>query len=211
MKLLLAIFAATVLIWSAAPALADKGSFEECPGLDYKNRFSKKFIGEFDFMGGNYLGDYSQNTWAAGGRGYFHINHIVGIGVEYLYSHLRTDAASSAGQVMRTKNQHILDLHAILNNEIMFAAGKSAIPMDLFLTVGGGSVNINRQWKWLAMVGGGVKVFLKPRWMALRVDVASYIHPVQTTSGDQIAGDVSFLFGMAFHFPYRPPEHLVKN
>ena len=56
------------------------------------------------------------------------------------------------------------------------------------------------------MIGGGLKVYLNPKWMALRVDVNSYIHPNPTITGNEIAGDVSFLFGLAFHFPYRMPE-----
>lgn len=179
---------------------------EMCHDLDWRNRFSKKYIGEFDFFFGNYLGDYSQNTWTTGGRAYFHINHIFAVGAEYMYTDLRVDGPSSFGQVKKTDDQHIIDGQLMINNEILFAAGKSQIPMDLYLTVGGGMINTNRSWNWLAMIGGGLKVYLKPKWMALRVDVNSYIHPNPTIGGDEIAGDVSFLFGLAFHFPYRVQE-----
>ena len=178
---------------------------ELCRTLDYRHRFSKKHIGEIDVFFGNYLGDFSQNTWSAGGRAYFHINHVFALGAEYNYSHIRVDSTSSFGRILQDKNQHILNAQLMINNEILFAAGKKQIPMDLYLTVGAGSLRINRQWKWLASIGGGVKVYLKPKWMALRIDVNSYIHPTPTATGNQIAGDVSFLFGLAFHFPYRPP------
>ena len=73
-----------------------------------------------------------------------------------------------------------------------------------------GSLNINDSWKWLAVIGGGLKVYMKPRWLALRVDVNSYIHPNPTVTGDEITGDVSFLFGLAFHFPYRMPATVAN-
>ena len=44
----------------------------------------------------------------------------------------------------------------------------------------------------MELAGGGFKVYLKQKWMTLRVNVYSYIHPT-------ISGDVSFLSGLAFH------------
>jgi len=177
-----------------------------CRELDYRYRFSKKGVGEIDILGGNYIGDYSQNTWAVGGRGYVHINHMFAVGAEYLYAHLRADSSSNFGKNLTNKNQHALSAQLMINNEILFAAGKSQIPMDLYLTVGGGAVRMNSDWAWLAVIGGGVKIYLKPKWMALRIDVNSYIHDTPPAGKNEISGDVSFLFGLAFHFPYRPPQ-----
>lgn len=211
MRYLFVLFAVTWIlhgVLASQPAFAaeEEVAQEVCPELDWRNRLSKNFVGEVDLFFGNYLGDYSQNTWAAGGRAYLHINHVFAVGAEYLYTDLRIDPSSGFGQVQKTDNQHIINAQLMINNEVLLAAGRHQVPMDLYLSVGGGTININRSWNWLAVIGGGMKVYLKPRWLAARVDVNSYIHPNPTASGDQIAGDVSFLFGLAFHFPYRMPE-----
>jgi hypothetical protein len=208
-----------LLCWATSALAEDKKTPKEtteeitelCPGLDYRLRPSKKFIGEVDLIGGNYLGDLSRNTWAVGGRGYFHINHVFAVGTEYIYSRLSVDPSSDFGRGLKTKNQHILDAQLMINNEALIAAGSYQIPMDFYLTLGFGSIYINDQWEWLSIIGGGVKIYFKPSWVALRIDVNSYLHPAPTATGDKFSGDVSFLIGVAFHFPHRKAESKNTN
>jgi len=175
--------------------------------LDHRERPSRKYIGELDVFFGDYLGDETKNTWGTGGRALFHVNHLISMGAEYVYAPMSVDAASVFGTPNYNKNQHLISAQVIFNNEAAIAFGKKAVPLDLYLTVGGGTMNINNQWEWLAVVGGGLKIYVGPEWFALKFDVNSYIHPVPKPTGDSINGDMAIWLGTAFHFPNKKAEN----
>ena len=75
---------------------------------------------------------------------------------------------------------------------------------DLYFTFGGGSMYINRQWKWSSMVGGGMKIYFPSiPWYAMTIDVESYFHPVPGPGGTSFASDIDFVLGFSFMFPTR--------
>ncbi len=174
--------------------------------LDHRERPSRNYIGEFDVFFGDYLGDETKNTWGTGGRALLHVNHLISFGAEYVYAPMSVDASSVFGTPNYNKNQHIVSGQVIFNNEAAIAFGRKSTPLDLYLTVGGGMMNINNQWKWLAVVGGGLKIYVGPEWFALKFDVNSYIHPIPKASGDSINGDMAIWLGTAFHFPNKKAE-----
>ncbi len=174
--------------------------------LDHRERPSRNYIGELDVFFGDYLGDETKNTWGTGGRALLHVNHLISFGAEYVYAPMSVDASSVFGTPNYNKNQHIVSGQVIFNNEAAIAFGRKSTPLDLYLTVGGGMMNINNQWKWLAVVGGGLKIYLGPEWFALKFDVNSYIHPIPKASGDTVNGDMAIWLGTAFHFPNKKAE-----
>lgn len=182
--------------------------------LDRGQRYSKKWQSEIGIYGGDYLGDEWLNTWDAGARYYLHLNRTFAIGANYTYSRIRAGSESSFGRSLNTKNQHIVDAELLIANDCALRAGKTIIHCELFMTLGGGATQINDQWKWLALIGGGIKIFFPPPWVALRFDVNSPIHPTPKPGGDSINADVMFNLGVSFFFPTRriePPGEHRKN
>jgi len=194
-----------------APEVDDRTISEAL--LERSQRYSKKWQSEIGVFGGDYLGDEWLNTWDAGAHYYLHLNRTFAIGASYAYSRIRADADSSFGKSLTTKDQHIVDAELMISNECALRAGKSIIDCELFMTLGGGVTQINGQWKWLALIGGGMKVFFPPPWIALRFDVNSPIHPTPKPGGNSINADIMFNLGVSFFFPTRrvePPTEIGK-
>ena len=176
---------------------------EELPkALDDRHRHNHKNQFEISLNGGDYLGDQTGNSWTTGAKAYFSFNSIVGVGVNYAYTPLSVDSSSNFGQFLKTKDTHMLDAEVMLNNAAAFRAGK-VIECDLYLTLGVGTIWIDRKYKPMGMVGGGMKIYGKPDWLAFRIDVNSYLHPTPNPGGDKFNGDMAMTLGISFLFPVR--------
>lgn len=189
----------------------EQQAIKEKPNLrstiaDRGERYSKRFQSELGIYGGDYLGDEWLNTWDAGAHYYLHLNNTFAVGTNYTYSRIRADSGSSFGTSLRTKDMHIIDAEVMISNDCAFRAGKSIIECDLFMTLGGGAIWINREWKPMGVIGGGIKIFFTPPWVALRFDVNTPIHPTPKPGGDSINADVMFNLGVSFFFPIKRIE-----
>ena len=60
---------------------------------------------------------------------------------------------------------------------------------------------INRVWEPLGIVGGGMKIYMPPPWLAIRFDVNSVLHSTPKPEGDSFNADVMFNLGISFLFP----------
>ena len=169
--------------------------------LDREYRYSKRFQSEFGVFGGDYLGDEWYNTWDVGARYYLHLNNSIAVGAEYFYSPIRADASGDFGGSLTTDTTHTITAAMIYSNGAAFRAGSSVVECDLMLTVGGGTMQINRQWQWMAMIGGGLKVYTPAPWFAVRFDVNSYMHPTPKPGGNSFNADMVLHFGASFLFP----------
>lgn len=158
----------------------------------------RKFQSEFGVFGGDFLGDEWYNNWDVGARYYFNINKTFAIGAEYQYNPIRADSSGDFGRSLRTDNSHTLFGALAIANDAAIKAGKSIIDCDLFLTLGAGSMQINREWQWLALIGGGIKVYMPMRWMAVRFDVNSYLHPTPKPGGNSFNADMAINLGFSF-------------
>lgn len=174
--------------------------------LDRRYRFHKQWQSELGLLGGDYIGDAWLNTWDVGARYYLHLNNTFAIGAAYLYSPIRADSTSTFGQSLRTKHTHLIDGELRISNEAAFRAGDSIIECDLYLTLGGGAIYINRVWKPLALIGGGIKVYTPAPWFAVTFDVNSYLHPTPKPGGSSFNADMVINAGVAFLFPVRRVE-----
>jgi hypothetical protein len=74
---------------------------------------------------------------------------------------------------------------------------------DLFATIGGGSIQINDIWKYLIVVGGGIRVYTPIPWLAIRFDINSYMHPTPGPGGSGFNADMVMNLGMSFMIPPR--------
>lgn len=171
--------------------------------LDRRHRFSKKWQSELGIFGGDYLGDEWLNTWDVGTHYYLHINNTFAIGASYFYSRIRANAESNFGASLTTKNHHGVDAEVMVSNDCAFRTGKTVIDCDLFMTLGAGATVINRVWEPLVMIGGGLKIYLPPPWIAIRFDVNCPLHPTPKPGGNSFNVDVAFNLGLSFLFPGR--------
>lgn len=173
--------------------------------VDRRYRLSKRWQNEFGIFGGDYLGDEWLNTWDAGAHYYLHFNNTFAVGASYFFSRIRANTESDFGQSLATKNQHAADAELMISNDCAFRAGKTIIECDLYLTLGMGMIQINRQWKPMGLVGGGMKVYLPVPWLAVRFDVNSPIHPTPKPGGNSFNADIAFNLGLSFLVPQRKP------
>ena len=175
--------------------------------LDRRYRFSKHLQSEASLYGGDFLGDETHNSWDVGAKYYLHLNNTFAIGAAYAYTPIYTDFSSTFGKSLRTKKQHIIDGEMMIANDAAFRAGNSIVECDLFLTIGAGTMWINRHYEPLGVIGGGLKIYTGVPWFALRFDVNTYIHPTPNPTGDTINADMSINLGASFLFPQRlPPQ-----
>lgn len=158
----------------------------------------RKYQSEFGIFGGDYLGDEWYNNWDVGARYYFNINKTFGFGVEYQYNPIRYDRSGDFGRGLVTDQSHTIFGAMTVANTAAFKSGNSIIDCDLYLTLGGGSIQINRLWEYMIMIGGGIKVYMPMRWMAVRFDVNSYMHPTPKPGGDAFNADLAINAGVSF-------------
>lgn len=169
--------------------------------LPSRHRLPKRFLNEFVVTGGNLLGDEWRNTWDLGGGYSLYFNKWFGVGAGYLYSPLVYDSNSTFGQSITTDATHTAHGELIINNECAFEAGKSLIECDLFMTLGGGAIQINKMWKYLILIGGGIRVYTPLEWLATRFDVTSFMHPTPNPTGDTFNSDIALNLGLSFFIP----------
>ncbi len=174
---------------------------------DRRYRFSKRHQSEISIFGGDYLGDEWLNNWDVGARYYFHLNNAFALGAEYMYNPIRADDSGVFGQSLKTEFAQTVTAQLMYSNDAAFRSStKSVLEADLILTVGGGAMEINRVWEWVAVIGGGIKVYTPVPWFAVRFDVNSYMHPTPKPTGDAFNADLVMNVGFSFLFPKRPVE-----
>lgn len=188
------------------PAAETKTETKEKPftlyeALEDRQLAPKRFQSEFNVFGGNYLGDEWYNTWDVGGRYFFHINNTFAVGAEYFYSPIRADSSGNFGESLTTKKTHTLTSQLMISNDAAFRSGNTILECDLFLALGAGSMQINKKWKPVGVIGGGIKVYPNLPWFAIRFDVNSYLHSTPKPGGDTFNADVAIDGGISFFFP----------
>ncbi|HPW45970.1 MAG TPA: hypothetical protein PKU96_06340 [bacterium] len=183
------------------PARHDLGE-----SLKLKIQPSKKNMNELTFFGGNYLGDKWGNSWDIGGMYTFYFNDTFGVAANYAYSKIYGDSSDIFESNLANDNVHSVFGAVILNNDAAFRAGKSIIQCDLFATLGGGSIQINNIWKYLLVIGGGIRVYTPIPWFAVRFDVNSYMHPTPGIGGSAFNADILMNLGFSVMLPPRKIE-----
>ncbi len=175
---------------------------EEKTALEKEQRYSQKYQSEFGIYGGDFLGDEWYNTWNVGARYYFHISDMFAVGAEYFYSPIRVDSSGDFGKSLRTQQTHSLFAAMAFSNSGTLDMG-GIIDVDLYLTIGGGSMQINKIWEPMAVIGGGLKIYSPIPWFSVRFDVNSYLHPTPKPGGDSFNSDIAINAGVSFAFPVR--------
>jgi hypothetical protein len=169
------------------------------PILDPACRHRKVLQVELSLFGGSYLGASLGKTFLAGGRSYLHVDRMFAVGASYGFTHLFV-GDRRFGASIEDPNVHLLSGELAISNDIAMRMGATLLEMDLYLTLGAGALRLNEEWGALGVLGGGVKFYTDLPWLAVRLDVNTYMH------GTHGAFDVDFtvVAGLSFLFPTAP-------
>jgi len=202
-----------VMIFLSLPSsllLADSSKTESKPatcsadcipaGLDFKTRKAGRRLVEFEPFIGEYLGNILNNSFLTGARLDFRVTNAISIGTEFNYSRAQFDPNSNFGRSVTTRNEYISDVFFAYAIPLLQRSGKNLQELDLFTTVGIGDLHINGKDCFVGLLGGGLKVYFKPAWLALRFDVNTYLYSLPRLTDSKFADDWTFTVGPSFLF-----------
>lgn len=188
-----------VTLRPAAAAAAEPAGDAACPPaaldavppvLDPACRHQKALQLELAPYGGSLLGPTIDSTFLVGGRLWLHLTAWLAAGASYGWTR------PSAG--LPDADVHLVAGEVAFSNDMAIRFGQTVVPADLYLTLGLGAVRL-RDWELLGVLGGGVKFYTGLSWLAIRIDVNSYLHP--TPGGDGVDVDLAVTPGVSFLFP----------
>lgn len=168
--------------------------------LDFETRKAKIYRFELEPFGGEYLGNYLSNSWTVGGRFGYRFNDNITVGAEFSYSRIRYDPNSNFGVTVHTKNEYITDAFISLAFPMLQRTGRVISELDVFTTFGLGNLRINAGNNLVGLIGGGMRMYFKPKWIALKIDINTYMYELPTSSGSSFSDDWTFTVGPAFIF-----------
>jgi len=173
------------------------------PSWDGRENYRDGGENEFVIIGGDYLGENWKNTYYIGGAYFYHINDLIALGGQYFYSPIVVDKDTPFYQSLATSDTHTAVGLCMLNTPVAMRMDKRMFNMDFYFTLGAGAMRINRRWEPVGVIGGGTKFYFPVPWIALRLDINSYLHYTPMPGGKDFSGDVSLGGGISFLFPNR--------
>lgn len=167
--------------------------------LEPQNRRLRGNQVAFDVLGGSLTGRAVGQSFIAGGRvTYFPIRQI-GIGAAYGYS-----LGIGGLDTVRDRSVHIVHGQLELPMISALRVGRSkVVQMDLFGEAGAGAMHIARVWQAMGAIGGGVRLYPRVPWLAIRIDALTYLHDTRRASGAAFDTDIAFTLGLTFLLPNR--------
>lgn len=202
-KICLAILLAGLLATSIAYAeeIEMKGYPEV---LNYESRNAKPTRNEIFIAIGDYYGDSLENSWLVNGEYMFHFTRHFGLGADFGYS--RADYGENASYAtpgfFTNKNIYILDATGQISFPAAYKMGKHVIETELYILLGGGTININSSYEPHGFIGGGMKIYTGKPWLAVRVDLRDTFHTINKPGGDnEFDQDLLFMAGLSFQIP----------
>jgi hypothetical protein len=154
-----------------------------------------------DGFGGSLIGGSIGHSYVAGARvTYFPIRQL-GIGAAYGNSYVFSDRG-----LLPLDNRTVHYIHGRLELPIASAlrlGRRHTVQMDLFGEGGAGAVYLGERWEPLGAVGGGVRIYPRIAWLAITVNVLTYLHYTKQELRKVFDGDVAFTLGLALVLPRR--------
>lgn len=187
-----------LLVVAAAPAPA--AASEGDPALDPARRRLAGNQVAFDLAGGSVTGRAIGQSFIVAGQVTYYPLARIGLGAAYGFSR-------GIGGLDTVQHRFVHLVHARL--ELPLVAGLrmgrgKALEMDLFGEVGAGALYIANEWRTLGVIGGGVRIYPRVPWIAIRVDALTYLHNTARSSGSAAFDtDIAFTAGLAFLVPRR--------
>jgi hypothetical protein len=177
------------------------------PGLNFRTRQTQRRLIEFEPYFGEYLGNIPSNSFVTGGRLAFRFAEAMSLGVEVNYSRLQFDPTSLLGLSVTTRNQIFSDVFFTYAFPVLQRSGKTVEEADLYTTLGLGDMHVNGKDRIMGMIGGGIKIFFKQKWLAIRFDVNTYMYSIPRIADSKFSDDWTFTLGPSFLFVPKKPKN----
>lgn len=154
-----------------------------------------------DLGGGSMNGRGVGQSFVATGRLTYYPIRQLGIGAVYSFSQGIGGVATAAGDwVHAVHGQLELPLISALR-----VGRHRVLPMDLFGEAGAGAVHLAERWEPLGVIGGGVRLYTRVRWLAVRIDALTYLHDTRREVGRALLDtEVAFTLSLTVLLPRRP-------
>jgi hypothetical protein len=171
--------------------------------LDEDRRSAFSTRNEVFVYSGFYFGKTLDNSFVVGTEYLFRITHVWALGPSFTYTKAETANSVQLSQPGFFKSDHIYttDLAVMIAMPAAFAAGDSVVQANLYSILGVGAIGINDAWHPHGFIGGGMKIFPGLDWMAIRVDIRTGLHPINTPSGEKFDQNLSLMVGLSFLIP----------
>jgi hypothetical protein len=190
-----ALLSMLLVLGPAAPPPADSDVLEPST-----RRLRGNQVG-IDVAGGSINGRGIGQSFVTTGRlTYYPIRQL---GIAAVYSFSRGD-----GGVSTADGNWVHAVHGQLEVPLISAlrVGRhKVVPMDLFGEAGAGAMHIAGRWEALGVIGGGVRLYTRVRWLAVRIDALTYLHDTRREVGRALLDtEVAFTLGLTILVPRRP-------
>lgn len=189
------------LVLCATSSLAEETGI---PGvLDYSVRRATITRNEFYLYAGDYYGDSLENSWLVGGEYMFHFTRHFGLGADFAYSKadFNENVFYSQAGFWTNDNVYIIDATGMINFPAAYRMGEKVIEADLYILLGGGTINLNSSYEPHGFIGGGMKIYLGKPWLAVRVDLKDTFHTTEKPASTEFDQDLLFTAGLSFQMP----------
>ena len=183
------------VLGSSAPPTEDSNVLEPSTRALRGNQLA------IDLGGGSMNGRGIGQSFVASGRLTYYPIRQLGIGAVYSFSR-------GLGGVSTADGDWVHAVHGQLELPLISAlrVGRhKVLPMDLFGQAGAGAIHLADRWQALGVIGGGVRIYTRIRWLAVRVDALTYLHDTRREVGRPLLDtEVAFTLSATILLPRRP-------
>ena len=205
------------LVLCATSSLAEETGI---PGvLDYSVRRATITRNEFYLYAGDYYGDSLENSWLVGGEYMFHFTRHFGLGADFAYSKadFNENVFYSQAGFWTNDNVYIIDATGMINFPAAYRMGEKVIEADLYILLGGGTINLNSSYEPHGFIGGGMipTVFaaaftiFPPSKRSIVSPMIGLVATLAPTIGPTIGGYLTDLFSWHWLFLVNLPPGIV--
>lgn len=153
-----------------------------------------------DLGGGSMNGRGIGQSFVATGRLTYYPIRQLGIAAVYSFSR-------GIGGVSTADGDWVHAVHGQLELPLISAlrVGRhKVLPMDLFGEAGAGAIHLAERWQPLGVIGGGVRLYTRVPWLAVRIDALTYLHDTRREVGAPLLDtEVAFTLGLTVLVPRR--------
>lgn len=187
---------------SASPATSASHGLGGVAGiLEADQRYRRQHQLAVQAYGGSYLGPSAGSSFITGARLLYWVTRMIGVGAGYSYAQL---AGSHDLGPVSSRQLHIINGQLELSMDASLRLSSSTVlEADLFGTFGGGAIWIADGWRPTGLIGGGLRVYPGPDWLAIRVEVLNWLHMTPLPGGDSFEADLAFTLTLSFLVPPR--------
>ncbi len=184
-----------------APQQAEEPVIPEA--LDFDQRQTEGYRFELNPFIGDYVGDKLGHSFITGLNMAVNLTPALSFLADFGYSPAVVDGSSLLGSSFTNKNIWLYDGALAISKPGAYRSKKGVVEIDLYSLIGGGILQINNSNRGAGFIGGGMKIYGKHQWFAIKVEVRNYFLSIQNPNGSNFESDFTALVGPVFRLPPR--------